>query len=119
MNFGCSNIYWLALALSIIAFLVRAYTMRRVRRASIPHAVRDQLERYGEHTIQLVLANGLNPREPWLVTLYNDNQLQGQAVEWLTQRGDEHFRHEQLITFVEWGILVWVIFSVGVEAFCR
>ena len=82
--------------------------MRKIRKASIPLALRDTFERYGEHVIGNILASGHHPAAQELHGVYGDVETKKHARDWLTERADFHELREQRLELVEWAIFLLV-----------
>jgi hypothetical protein len=90
---------------------------RKVRRANIPQHARDAFERFGETIIANALTLAFQPADPELNQIvFNKGQWREHAISWLTERRDIAERKEQRVEFVEWAILVFVIFGVIADA---
>lgn len=92
---------------------------RKVRKAQISKPDRDLFERYGEPVIGNVLAGASCPTAPDLQPIIPGNiclpENPGKctaARDWLTECRDAHERREQRLEFVEWAVLLFILFEI-------
>ena len=88
----------------------------RVRKADIPPAERDLFERYGERVISGILAGGFTPAATELHPLYQRDEVKAHARDWLTERDRLRECRENLVLWLEVGVLVFVIVGVAIDA---
>src|SRR5664279_1977736 len=92
----------------------------RIRRAKITQQQRDEYERYGTQVIALALGLGsLTPGSGTFPThaLQMVVLQQAPAAEWLREKRDEDEYHQTRLEFVEWSILIFVVFGVILDFF--
>jgi hypothetical protein len=86
---------------------------RKVRRANISTALRDELERSGEAVLAHALAVPMDvPSSPLHKFRFEERKA---AEEWLTEQRDIAERHRQIAETVEIAILVFVVFGVVLD----
>jgi hypothetical protein len=91
------------------------WRLHRVRRARIPDEHRDLFERFGAEAIRIVITSGFTPAAPELQPVYSQAGVRKSALDWLTERADQHERDEQRRERLEWWIMWFVIAGVVVE----
>jgi hypothetical protein len=97
------------------------WNWRRVRKAQIPPEDRKLFGRYGEAVIGSVLAGGLNPAAPELLTILPGKSLGvpnggpgklKEAADWLTECRDAHERREQRLESIEIGVVALISIEI-------
>jgi hypothetical protein len=88
----------------------------KVRKADIPPAERDLFERYGERVISGILTGGFTPAATELIPLYQRDDVKAHARDWLTERDRLRECRENLMLWLEVGVLVFVIVGVAIDA---
>jgi len=88
----------------------------KVRKADIQPAERDLFERYGERVISGILAGGFTPAATELIPLYQRDVVKAYARDWLTERDCLRECRENLMLWLEVGVLVFVIVGVAIDA---
>ncbi|HTS39089.1 MAG TPA: hypothetical protein VMH84_00920 [Xanthobacteraceae bacterium] len=87
---------------------------RKVRWANIPDNLRKELERLGENVVAQAVAHPVdNPSGlPLYGFVHTHNE---QTLDWLTERRDIHERREHRLEFVEWSIVILILFEIALH----
>jgi hypothetical protein len=87
----------------------------RIRKAHIPQAERDVMDRYGENVIAQMLSGGSTPRAKELHPVYQTDAKVKHAARWLTERADSRERRDQWISTRDFILEIVVIALIGWE----